>query len=244
MNADEIIEKATSLRPWHFDFEIVPGVKARSLNDPNVAEPDHKGVGVVDPSGMDQFFKSYWPGGLMGKDVLDAACNAGAYCFRAHEFGARSATGFDARKHWIDQAEFIRSLKYPDADNVRFEIADAKAFLSGTPRSFDITIFKGILYHLPDPIGVLLQFCQATREVMLVDTASSDKVPEDCLVPFSESTTHVMSGIDGLAWLPGGPAAIRRIMEYAGFRKFEVVFWRHGDIPGRGRFQLIGSRTP
>jgi hypothetical protein len=148
------------------------------------------------------------------------------------------------RSHWINQAEFIRSVKYPGAVNINFEVADAKMFLSSAERGFDITVFKGILYHLPDPIGVLLQFGAVTREVMLVDTASADDVPEDCLYPWQESKTHVMSGVDGLAWLPGGPAAVRKIMEYAGFRHFEVPFWRHHDSPIRGRFQIIGSRQP
>ena len=192
---------------------------------------------------MAWFFKKYYPAGLKGKDVLDVACNAGGYCLIAQEFGAQSVTGFDIRQHWINQANFLKSIKYPEAKGIRFEVGDAKTFLKGVTRAFDATIFKGILYHLPDPIEALLQICEATREVVLVDTASSDNIPDDCWVPMIESSTHVMAGVDGLAWLPGGPPAVRKIMEYAGFRNFEIVFWRHQDRPGWGRFQLIGSRN-
>ena len=243
MDASEVLARARRLAPWHFDIEILPGVKTSSLNDTNETDRDKVDVGMIDPGGMAGFFRRHYPTGLKGKDVLDVACNAGAYCLIAHELGARTVTGFDVRKHWIDQAEFLKSLKYPDEPGIRFEVGDAKTFLSGVRRAYDATIFKGILYHLPDPIGVLLQICEATREVLLVDTASSDNVPEDCFVPFSESSTHVMAGVDGLAWLPGGPAAVQKIMEYAGFQKFEVVYWVHNTRPGWGRFQLIGSRA-
>ncbi len=243
LDQSSIIQQAKALGPWHFDFEILPGVRTAQLNDKDSADPDKRGVFTLDPYHLLPFFKKYYPDGLQGKDVLDVGCNSGGYCFVAAELGARSALGFDVRQHWLDQAEFIRSHKYAQYPGVRFVRADAKQFLNDVEQ-VDIVIFKGMLYHLPDPVHILLQLAEIAREVILVDTASSETIPEGCWVPVHETKTHLMSGVDGLAWLPGGPAAVRPLLEYAGFGQCEVSSWLHNHPGnGRGRFQIIGTRS-
>jgi len=61
--------------------------------------------------------------------------------------------------------------------------------LDSSAERFDVTVFKGIFYHLPDPIGVLGRLCDLTNETILVDTASSDLIPEACLTQ-SKSPKH------------------------------------------------------
>lgn len=241
MKTDEsILQRAKELAPWHFDFELPQGHRTKDFNDPNHPDPDKRGVGTLDPNHLRNFFKQYYPSGLAGKKLLDVGCNAGAYCFIAGELGAESAVGFDARKHWIDQAEFIHEALYPHLTNVRFEIAHVETFLRRFDQT-DIVIFKGVFYHLPDPIHILLQLCRATREVIFVNTESDLTVPEHCLSYKPESTSRVMSGVDGLAWWPGGPAALRPILEYAGFET-NVPVWNRDPATGRGRFTIIGKR--
>jgi len=244
MTEADILRRAKELSPWHFDFEILPGVKTSSFNDPNHPDPSMRQVESIDPSEIVPILGEYYPSGLSGKEVLDVGCNAGGYCFMALELGARSATGVEVRQHWIDQAEWIKSLKYPNTgDAIRFEVSDLRLFLARQNRQFDIVIFKGVFYHLADPIGTLLDLCDATREFLLIDTASSDLIPEHCLAPIAESTTQVMSGVDGLAWLPGGPGAIRPALQFKGFQSIQLVFWRHGITQAdRGRFRLVASR--
>src|SRR6266853_2620809 len=241
---DAVLARVGELAPWHFDYEIFPGIRTPSFNRPDDPDPSLRGVQTIDPAEMTSAFHKYYPNGLDGKSVLDVACNSGGYCFLAHTLGAKRAVGVEVRQHWIDQAELIRSVKFPSSSNVEFRREDIKHYLKAAEDSFDLTIFKGIFYHLPDPIGVLDRLCDMTREVILVDTASTYDIPETCLTAITESTTHVMSGVDGLAWLPGGPAAIRPILEYKGFRFTEVRYWRRTpDRAGRGRFRLIGSRS-
>jgi tRNA (mo5U34)-methyltransferase len=149
------------------------------------------------------------------------------------------------RQHWIDQAEFVRAIKFPRSTDIEFRRMDIAGYLNLSEERFDITIFKGIFYHLPDPIGVLGRLCDLTKETILVDTDSSDAVPESCLTAIKESKTQVMSGVDGLAWLPGGPAAIRPILEFKGFEFTEVKYWHRQTSPNkRGRFSIVGSRSP
>jgi SAM-dependent methyltransferase len=127
MDRDEIIECAKALLPWHYDFEIVEGVRTHSLNDPK--DPNHTMILALDPQRIVPIFKRLYPEGLAGKDVLDIGCNAGGYCFLAAELGARSAVGFDIRQHWLNQAALIHRTKYPELKNVAFKIGDAKTAL-------------------------------------------------------------------------------------------------------------------
>jgi len=237
-----ILRRLSELAPWHFDHEILPGVMTGSFNRPTYAEPDLTSVALIDPRNMIRFFKQ--AGGLAGKSVLDVACNSGGYCFLAYTLGATRVLGVEVRQHWLDQAEFVRSVKYPSSTAVEFRTTNIVEYLDSSEERFDITIFKGIFYHLPDPISVLSRLCDRTTEMLLVDTMSSDIVPEDCLTPIKESETHVMSGVNGLAWLPGGPAAVKPILEFKGFKFTEVDNWRHGISPNRGRFGIVASRSP
>ena len=204
-DAKTILQRVNELAPWHFDIELNYGIRTGDCNEPDAADPDKRNVATIKPEEMLLFFSKYYPQGLAGKDVLDVARNAGGYSFLAHQLGARNVTGFDVRQHWLNQAAFIKSVKFPDVKTVIFQHNSAQEFFDNGIKIYDIVIFKGIFYHLADPIHVLMQFCSAARESILVDSASSDKIPEQCLAPISESRTHVMSGIEGLAWVTGRP---------------------------------------
>jgi len=242
----DILRRAKELSPWHFDFEISPGVTTASLNDPDDPNLDLRHVETIDPTDIEPLLREYYPSGFAGKDFLDIGCNAGGYCFLAHQMGARRAIGVDVRRHWIDQAEWIKSIKYQTAgEAVQFVNADIREFLRDGASSSDIILFKGVLYHLADPIGALLEICDKTKELLLIDTASSDLIPEHCITLIVESTTHVMSGIDGLAWLPGGPRALRPALELKGFKSIRTVFWLHGlNVASWGRIRIAASRLP
>jgi len=191
---------------------------------------------------MVNFFNRHYRTGLAGEEVFDVACNSGGYCFVAAELGAGRARGFDIRPHWIDQARFVHEVRYSHLGIVSFELGDAKEVKKFGEA--DIVLFKGIFYHLPDPIHTLLEACAAAREVILVNTATDNNVPEHCLSLRRESRTHVMSGVDGMVWYPGGPAALRPILENAGFRFIDVTFW-HRDVVAAdtGRMELVARRS-
>jgi hypothetical protein len=109
--------------------------------------------------------------------------------------------------------------------------------------TFNIVLFNRIFYRLPDPIHALLEACAAAREIITVNTRTCDTIPEQCLTAWSESKEQPLSGIDGLAWLPGGPAAIQSILNCAGFSRVDVGFWVHGTpTTEAGRMEVIGRR--
>jgi SAM-dependent methyltransferase len=239
----EVEQKLRELGPWHFDIEVAPGVRSAKYNKETYGDVDLDKVGVVDPNEMRELLTVILPdGGVSGRTFLDVGCNAGGYCFVAHELGAKGCYGFDVRDHWIKQAEFVKSLKYPDAHSVKFNIADVKQFAHD--QQYDVVLFKGVFYHLPDPISMLAKLCELTSHAIIVDSASRSDIPGECMVPWWESKTHVMSGVDGLAWFPGGPEVVASILKWCGFPHTRVINHRKGGQAERfrGRFRMVATR--
>jgi len=241
---DSIVERARKLSPWHFNIELAPGIWTADCNCAEESDPDKKNVAIINPLEMRSFFKRYYPAGLAGKDCLDVGCNSGGYTFLAHELGARSAVGIEIREHWLAQAELVKAVKYPEIQNVYFERREVGAYLRDATRTFDIVLFKGIFFHLADPIHVLMGYCDLAMDTLLVDTPCSYEIPEECFQPKPQSRTHLMGGVDGLGWLPGGPRAIQEILRFKGFRRTEIVYW-HGDPnrSGWGRLRIVAKRN-
>lgn len=242
----EVIESLRSMAPWHMDVALRCGTRTVAGNRGDYARSDHDHVIAIDPDEIRSTLEHLYPDGLRGKSFLDVGCNAGGYSFLARTLGASRTLGFDVRDHWIDQARFVRDHWDGETSGMRFEVAHVHDI--DLSEGFDLTLFKGVFYHLPAPVHSLLRLCDATREVIIVDSASRSDIPENTLATNFESRSHVMSGVDGLAWMPGGPQAVIDILKHAGFQESHVAFWLKelgsGPTPHWGRFRVIAAREP
>ena len=247
-----IKQQLVELAPWHMDIRLPDGSSTIDGNQKNFDDPNFQEVSVVKTLEMRQQISQLYPGGLQGKSLLDVGCNAGAYCIMAHELGADFAYGFDVREHWINQARFVaRTWEIPET---RVEFQTHHLHELGEKRKFDITIFKGVFYHLPDPIHALKTLSDVTNETIIVDTGTRNDIPEDCLIAKLESTTHVMSGVDQLSWYPGGPGALTKILNWCGFAHCATGRWVHNKksiekrpskkkLNNIGRLRVVASRN-
>lgn len=241
----ELVDKLVRLAPWHMDLELAPGVRTVDGNSKSTGQSDHERVQTIDPFEIRELLERIYPQGFAGRSFLDVGCNGGGYCLVAKSLGAGRTFGFDVRQHWIDQAEFLREQWSGNNADMSFAVGHIHDVDLGP--GYDVTLFKGVFYHLPDPIGSLLRLCEATREVIIVDTASRSDIPENALVSNQESKSHVMSGVDGLAWLPGGPKAVTDILMQGGFPVSHVVYWNKDapdSLPDWGRFRVAAARIP
>jgi SAM-dependent methyltransferase len=183
-------------------------------------------------------------GSLEGKRFLDCACNCGGYSFWARELGAEECFGFDVREHWIRQARFLTEVR--GETHCRFEVCDLYELPDLEP--FDVTLFKGIFYHLPDPISGLKVAADLTRDTLILNTATRSDLPDGSLVPVEETTAHPMSGIHGFCWYPTGPNTIKPILRWLGFPIVTVTLWE-SEHPQQatdgwpiGRLELVAGR--
>jgi tRNA (mo5U34)-methyltransferase len=189
-----------------------------------------------------------YPDGLAGRSVLDCACNCGGYLYWAKELGAGECFGFDVRQHWIDQARFLAQTPLWQRFAVSFEVCDLYDLPKLGLKPFDFTIFKGIFYHLPDPVTGLKIVADLTKELIFLETATRSGYPDGMLAVSQEDRVALMSGVYGLNWFPTGPNVLARILNWLGFSETHCLSWQKGPIenqpPDLGRLQILASRKP
>ncbi len=179
-----------------------------------------------------------FPGGLAGRSLLDCACNAGGYVFAAKQLGAGRCFGFDVREHWIDQARFLER-RLP-SDGVEFAQLDLLALRERKLQPFDVTLFFGLFYHLPDPVAGLRIAADLTSELLILNTAWDPKAVGTSLVLSLEDDQALMSGVHRLAWMPSGPAVLEDILRWCGFPHTRIQhISTQGEPP---RIQILAAR--
>ena len=236
------------LGPWHLEVQVTPEVSTRAWIEAQSrmqCEPADK-LPFMDPrSDLEGQIRRIYPEGLAGRSVLDCACNCGGYSFHAKVLGAGECFGFDVREHWIRQAQFLlQNRTVGPTDAMRFEVCDLYDLPKKGLSPFDITLFMGIFYHLPDPISGLKIAADLTSELMVVNTTTKSGLPDGLLAIERESRDLVLSGVYGLNWLPTGPDVVASALKWAGFVETHLVWWQHEVNPGRGRMEMLASKKP
>lgn len=221
---DELRAAIRRLAPWHQDLEIAPGIRTGEL--PQDGDPNPLGLtgrSVLQPDQiLGILLGDVFPDGLQGRSVLDCGCNAGGYLFAAKSMGAGRCFGFDAREHWMHQARFL--ARYLPAEDVEFARLDLLDLRRRNLEPFDVTLFFGLFYHLPDPIAGLRIAADLTRELLVLETAADPKLKGDALTLSIESETALMSGVHRLAWMPTSPHVLEEILHWCGFPHTRVDY--------------------
>lgn len=244
MDPETLKAEIRRLGPWHHEIEVVPGVSTSIARD----EPYPEQYGRVTFLDWRDSFRSkmlsLYPGGLGERSVLDCGCNCGECLFWSKELGAGRCYGFDARAHWIAQGRFLIEHSQLQSDDVTLEVHDLYEVPSLGLEPFDVVLFHGLLYHLPDPITGLRIAGDLTRELIVVNTATATGHPDGLLMLGKEGRTQLLSGIYGLNWFPTGPEVVARILAWIGFTEWKLLWWHQEVEPGRGRLELVASKIP
>lgn len=255
-------QRVIDLGPWHHDIQLTPSLSTGVWKEAPPGRYASFGP-VVMINDQDEFralIQALYPNGIDGKSLLEAACNCGAYSLWFKQMGASRCFGFDAREHWINQARFLHKQCLNDCSDVTFEVSDLYHVPAFQLEPFDVSLFKGIFYHLPDPISGLKIVADLTRELLVFNSATRTR-RRPGLVLAQENVKNVMSGIHGLNWFPTGPDVIEQILRWMGFTEFRTLFWhkRHSLaiglqrgwirftknlLRGGGRVGLLAARTP
>jgi tRNA (mo5U34)-methyltransferase len=227
----DLVAEIQALGPWHLDVEVVPGVTTAVSAD--VEYPPEYGEVVLSDYREDfhALIGSLYPT-LEGRSFLDCACNCGGYLFWARELGAERTFGFDVREHWIRQARFLAEHRQEEIETVVCDLYDVPK-LNLPP--FDVVQFKGLFYHLPDPVSGLRIAADLTKELLILNTATLPG-QEGSLV-LADEGAELMSGVYGLCWYPTGPVVLDRILRWLGFVE-TAVNW---EI--EGRIEMLASKV-
>jgi tRNA (mo5U34)-methyltransferase len=269
--AEHIKSEIFRLAPWYFDIEVARGLSTSLyldappgpgttqitvalnqdglISEREVFVPERNVEGQhrmtlydARPSFLDTLHRMC-PKGLEGRSVLDCACNAGAYLFWAREAGAGRCFGFDLREHWIEQARFLAAHREAGSEEMKFAVSDLYDLSSLDLPHFDVVLFNGILYHLPDPIAGLRIAADLADEFLILDTAArggGSSQPAFEVMP--QAVRRMSGGIYGLRWLPVGPKAIIELLRWMGFSEVRCTWWRWSG-PLRDRIEVVGGRS-
>lgn len=243
-----LIDQIRALRPWHQNIRLSESLQIQDAFDERERQrANNDNVSLIDAGKrFAEKIRLIYPEGLSGKRFLDCACNAGGYCFWARELGADETVGFDVREHWIRQAEFVRQHRTAGpVDRMTFRVCDLMHLPQQGLQPADVTLFKGIFYHLADPILGLKIAADLTREVLWFNSARCFTDNTESLYCVFEAQDKVMSGVHALSWIPSGPSVIAKLLYWLGFADIYHVFSSENpERPGFGRMELMASRVP
>jgi SAM-dependent methyltransferase len=105
-------------------------------------------------------------GSVVGRSVLDIACNWGGFAVEARLRGAGPVSAFDIRPENIAKAR--RVAAHFGVGDIAFSVADALAFDPGV--QFDIVLNLGLMYHVADPVQLMRRTYALTRDIAVIDT--------------------------------------------------------------------------
>lgn len=171
-------EQIARLAPWFHNLHF-PSGEQTAPNHPLGDFPRFKWEQIRD----------HLPRDMSGMSALDIGCNAGYYSIQLAARGA-AVIGIDHDEHYLMQARWAaRELGVHERIEYRvmtvYDLARPPAD-TGLPRSFDIVIFMGVLYHLRYPLLGLDLAASRTRPggIMIFQTLTTpdDEVaqtPED-----------------------------------------------------------------
>lgn len=246
----QMINRIKQLGPWHMNIQLTENLNTGQVfSDDGVVKdrPSNSGVSLLQlRDRWVQLMQKMYPEGLNDKRFLDCACNAGGYCFWARELDIQEAVGFDVREHWIRQANFVKNHRIvAPTDRIRFQVSDLYDLPKLQLEPFDVVNFKGIFYHLPDPITGLRLAADMTKEVLFFNTSTTWGEQDGYMKVGWESTENVMSGVHGLKWYPTGPNVLAQILRWMGFVEMKLMFFKQQyDQPQLGRTEIIASKVP
>jgi tRNA (mo5U34)-methyltransferase len=189
------------------------------------------GHGVVTPghdNSAEKLPRIGMPADLTGKSVLDIGAWDGFFSFEAERRGAERVVAIDPNawraavgpdNPWSGQEGFklarrVLGSKVEDVDIGLDELSPERI---GT---FDVVLFMGVFYHLPDPLQILDRVASVTAERLILETHADLlwlRRPAMVYYPTTE-----LSHDDSNWWAPNLPL-LKELLRYHGFRDVELV---------------------
>jgi tRNA (mo5U34)-methyltransferase len=188
------------------------------------------------------------PADLSGKTVLDIGAWDGFFSFECERRGARRVVALDGGVWRVDSIgkagfEFARQVLNSKVEDVEMEVSEISVDRLGR---FDLVLFLGVLYHLPDPVGAFLKVASVAAHDIIVEThvdLMEIATPAMAFYPFEECAK------DGSNWCGPNKAAVEAMLKLAGFQTIEsfpmtpVIYPTVGRNPKHfGRMVFHASR--
>lgn len=155
-NPDDQLLAEIRASQWHHNFEILPGIWTNGTYNP-----------------QDVFDMLELPEDMKGLRVADIGASNGFYSFKMYERGA-DVTAFDFRHERVSGFFLAKKAKGYEIPHHQVNILEMQPDRFG---KFDIVLFLGVIYHLPDPLKGLRNAIALSRKRLLVESYCIDGQP-------------------------------------------------------------------
>ena len=237
-------KRISNLAPWRMSIQITPHINTGHCLD---LPKDGKECRKVRHRARARFLQTVdtlFPNGFRDKRFLDCGCNAGGYCFWVRERLAQLAFGFDVREHWIKQARFIKAKRNVAPTNrIQFEVLNLYDLDSRDLDPFDLVQFRGLFYHLPEPVHGLRIAADHCRDVLMFSSSFLWDEPDGSLKFEVCQNQPLHGGIENMNWFPTGPGVCADILKSLGFEDVRLTKVKQVQKrPDRGRLEIVAAR--
>ncbi|HXJ42957.1 MAG TPA: methyltransferase domain-containing protein [Bryobacteraceae bacterium] len=231
MQTEQIRRGIDELGPWFYAHDFGGGLKTTPLIPPEVAGIHDTRLAMVESAVLEHFGTR-----LAGRDCLDIGCHEGFYSLAMERQGMR-VKGVDAREENLTRARFVAEAV---GSKVTYRQGRVETLAADEGRTYDLTLFLGLLYHVEDPMLCLRQVSAVTREFCVIETQVVDEVEgftewgsRDWTRPYQGIIALVdeggefdaggrETGVTPMATCPS-PKALLFMLRQAGFRRAEIL---------------------
>lgn len=233
MTPEEIRRGIEELSPWFYRFEFGDGLETTPAIPDAVVQIFDTRLQMVDAA-----ITAHFGARLSNTECLDIGCHEGFYSLGLARRGVRRVTGIDAREENLRRARFVAEAM--GLSGIEYRQGQVETLAQREGRSYDLTLFLGVLYHVEDPMLCLRNVAAVTRELCIVETQVVDEVDgfaewgsrewtrpyQGILALIDESGEFCAgnreTGVSPIATCPS-PKALVFMLKQAGFRQVEIL---------------------
>jgi ubiquinone/menaquinone biosynthesis C-methylase UbiE len=233
LTPDQIQQGITDLGPWFYRFEFGGGLQTTPAIPESVVDIFETRRRMV-AGAVDAHFGSR----ISEIDCVDIGCHEGFYSLAMANQGVKHVTAVDARPENLKRARFVADAM--GVSNISYSNGRVETLAADQGRTFDLTLFLGVLYHVEDPMRCLRQVAAVTRELCVIETQVVDEVagfsewgsrewtrPYQGIIAVIDETGEFdagnrETGVSPMATCPS-PKALLYMLKQAGFKRAEIL---------------------
>jgi ubiquinone/menaquinone biosynthesis C-methylase UbiE len=232
MTPQAIRQGIQDLGPWFYPFDFGSGLRTTALVPAEV-------TGIFDTRlrMTEAAVASYFGARRQGLDCLDIGCHEGFYALAMARLGM-NVVAVDGREENLRRARFVAEAM--GIGNVTYRQGRVETLARDQARTFPLTLFLGVLYHVEDPMLCLRQVAAVTGEMCVIETQVVDEVegsadwgardwqrPYQGIIALIDETGEFDAGVRETGMTPmatcPSPKALRYMLRQAGFRRVEQI---------------------
>jgi len=202
MLSDQIQRGIDELGPWFYAFDFGEGLHTTPLIPPQVA-----GIHDTRLAMLEGAVANHFGARAAGIECIDIGCHEGFYSLAMAKHGML-VTGIDAREENLRRARFVAEAM--GVNNVCYKQGRVETLAGDEGRTYPLTLFLGVLYHVEDPMRCLRQVAAVTGELCVIEETGE----------FKDGNRE--TGVTPLATCPS-PKALLFMLRQAGFVRAEIL---------------------